>query len=96
MATSKKNTKSSKAPSSDREITAGEKMMNALKRRGKPLTTEQLAEVAGISLKDAYSRLWWLQKKEHLLKSTGHGKERLWTFTARGQKSMVPPAEASA
>jgi response regulator of citrate/malate metabolism len=87
----------SKAPAAEaREQTAGEKMMNALKRRGKPMTTEELAKVAGLSTKDAYSRLWWLQKKEHLLKSTGAGKERLWTFSARGAKSMVPAAPNAA
>lgn len=75
---------------------AGEKMMNALKRRGKPMTTEELAGVAGLSVKDAYSRLWWLQKKEGLLKSSGHGKERQWQFSARGAKSMNPPADAQA
>jgi predicted HTH transcriptional regulator len=74
--------------------TAGEKMMNALKRRGKPMTTEELAKVADVSVKDAYSRLWWLQKKEGLLKSTGRGKERQWQFSARGLKSMAPPAES--
>lgn len=86
MATKKS---SEKAPK-----TAGEKMMAALKRKGKPMTTEELAGIAGVSVKDAYSRLWWLQKKERLLKSTGHGKERQWSFTVRGTKSMVPPAEA--
>lgn len=74
--------------------TAGEKMMSALKRRGVAMSTEELAKVAGVSLKDAYSRLWWLQKKEGLLKSTGRGKERQWTFSARGLKSMAPPAES--
>lgn len=73
---------------------AGEKMMAALKRRGKPMTTEELAGVAGLSVKDAYSRLWWLQKKEHMLKSTGRGKERQWQFSARGLRSIQPPAEA--
>lgn len=73
--------------------TAGEKMMSALRKNG-PLTTEQLAKVTGLSVKDAYSRAWWLQKKEGLLKSTGHGKERQWQLSARGVKSMVPPAEA--
>lgn len=73
---------------------AGEKMMAALKRRGKPMTTEELADIAGLSVKDAYSRLWWLQKKEHLLKSTGRGKERQWSLSARGLKSIQPPAEA--
>lgn len=90
MANTKKSTKASK----NTELTAGEKMMNALKRRGKPMTTEALAEVAGLSVKDAYSRAWWLSKKEGLLKSTGHGKERLWQLSVRGVKSMVPPVEA--
>ena len=73
--------------------TAGQLMMNALRKKG-ALTTEQLAEIAGVSVKDGYSRLWWLSKKEGLLKSTGHGKSRLWQLSARGAKSMAPPAEA--
>jgi predicted HTH transcriptional regulator len=81
------------AKKNEKATSAGETMMNALKRRGKPMTTEALAELAGLSVKDAYSRLWWLQKKEGLLKSTGRGKERQWTFSARGIKSMAPPAE---
>lgn len=76
------------------EKNAGEKMLAALKRRAKPMTTEELAKVADLSVKDAYSRLWWLQKKEKMLKSTGHGKSREWTFSAKGQKSLNPPAEA--
>lgn len=72
---------------------AGEKMMAALKKKG-PLTTEQLSEIVGLSLKDTYSRAWWLQRKEGLLKSTGHGKTRTWTLSVRGLKSVNPPAEA--
>ncbi len=79
---------------SDTTKSAGEKMMSALKKKGVALTTEELAKISGLSVKDAYSRLWWLQKKEGLLKSTGHGKERQWTFSARGLKSMAPPAES--
>lgn len=95
MANAKKSTKkNSKAPSSEKSI--GEVMMAALKRRGKAMTTEELAKVAGCSEKDAYSRLWWLQKREGLLKSTGHGKEREWTFTVRGAKSMLPAADNAA
>lgn len=77
----------------DTTKTAGEKMMNALKRRNEAMTTEELAKVSGLSVKDAYSRLWWLQKKEGLLKSTGRGKERQWQFSAKGRKSISPPAE---
>lgn len=89
MATTKKNGNETTASTKS----AGEVMMNALKRRGKPMTTEELAKVANLSVKDAYSRLWWLQKKEGLLKSTGRGKERQWQFSARGLKSVAPPAE---
>jgi predicted HTH transcriptional regulator len=77
----------------DHTKSAGEKMMSALKRKGSAMTTEELAKVSGLSLKDAYSRLWWLQKKEGLLKSTGRGKERQWQFSARGLKSVSPPPE---
>jgi len=61
---------------------AGETMLNTLEAAAGPLTTAELAEAAGLSTKDAYSRLWWLQKKDGVLKSTGHGKERRWQFTA--------------
>lgn len=76
--------------------TLGETMMNILKKAGEGayLTTEQLAEDAGVTVKDAYSRLYWLAKREGLLKSKGHGKTRQWAFTVRGVKSMAPPAEA--
>lgn len=87
MATKKSNTK-----------TAGETMMEKLrdhaKRAKNPragLTTEELAETAGISVKDAYSRLWWLESKESLLASSGKGKERTWRLSAKGRKSMTPP-----
>jgi predicted HTH transcriptional regulator len=75
----------------EKTMTAGEKMMSVLQLTG-PLTTEKLAQITNLSVKDAFSRLWWLQKREGLLKSTGRGKERLWQLSARGIKSMVPPA----
>ncbi len=77
---------------------AGETMMTKLrdhaKRQKNPkagLSTEALAEAAGISLKDAYSRAWWLESKEGLLVSTGKGKERIWRLSSKGRKSMNPP-----
>jgi len=91
------NTKKSSAPVK----TAGEIMMIKIrdhaKRAANPkatLSTEALAKAADISLKDAYSRLWWLESKESLLVSTGKGKERQWRLSSRGRKSMNPPPPA--
>ncbi len=82
--------------------TAGEIMLTKLrdhaKRAKNPkagLSTEVLSEVAGVSLKDAYSRLWWLESKEGLLVSTGKGKERVWRLSSKGRKSMNPPPPAA-
>jgi len=72
--------------------TSGSKMLNALLAASGPLTTEQLAAAASLSNKDAFSRLWWLQKKDGILKSHGHGKTRRWQLTAaalRANKSDV-------
>lgn len=74
----------------------GEKMMTTLKRRARPCTTEELAAAAGIPAKDAYSRLWWLQKVDGLLKSSGHGKERRWQFTAAALRALEPEAQEQA
>lgn len=74
---------------------AGALMIAAIKRRARPCTTAELAEVAGLSVKDAYSRLWWLQKKDGVLKSTGKGKERLWQFTARALREIENPEPAA-
>lgn len=82
--------------------TAGEIMMTKLRDHAKrsknpkaALTTVALAEAAGISLKDAYSRAWWLESKEGLLVSTGKGKERVWRLSSKGRKSMNPPPPAA-
>lgn len=80
---------------------AGEIMLTKLrdhaKRSKNPkigLSTEVLATAAGVSLKDGYSRLWWLESKEGLLVSTGKGKERVWRLSSKGRKSMNPPPPA--
>jgi hypothetical protein len=77
----------------DSTKTAGERIMSVL-RKG-PATTEELAKRIGLSVKDTYSRAYWLQTREKLLKSTGHGKTRTWSLSARGAKSVNPPAEAA-
>lgn len=69
------------------------KLRDTAKRSGDvkaTLSTEELAKAAGVSLKDAFSRLWWLETKEGLLVSTGKGKTRKWRLSAKGRKSMVP------
>ncbi len=83
------------------EKNAGELMMTKIRDYAKRqkndragLTTEALAKVADISLKDAYSRLWWLEKKEALLVSTGKGKEKVWRLSSKGRKSFNPPPPA--
>ncbi len=83
------------------EKNAGETMMTKLRDHAKRakndkagLSTEALAAIAGISVKDAFSRLWWLESKENLLVSTGKGKERVWRLSAKGRKSMNPPPPA--
>jgi hypothetical protein len=84
------------------EKNAGETMMTKLRDHAKRskdpkagLTTEALASVAGVSLKDAYSRLWWLESKEGLLVSKGKGKAREWRLSSKGRKSMNPPAPSA-
>ena len=84
------------------EKRAGETMMTKIRDHAKRakndkagLSTEALAKVADISLKDAYSRLWWLEKKEGLLVSTGKGKEKVWRLSSKGRKSMNPPPPAA-
>ena len=89
MATTKKNGNETVASTKS----AGKVMMAALRKKGS-LTTEQLTEITGLSVKDTFSRAWWLSKKEGLLKSTGHGKSRLWQLSAKGVKSVAPPAGA--
>ena len=84
------------------EKSAGETMMTKIRDHAKRakndkagLSTEALAKAADISLKDAYSRLWWLEKKEGLLVSTGKGKEKVWRLSSKGRKSMNPPPPAA-
>lgn len=83
------------------EKTAGETMMAKIRDHAKRakndragLSTEALAKAADVSLKDAYSRLWWLEKKEGLLVSTGKGKEKQWRLSSKGRKSFNPPPPA--
>ncbi len=80
----------------------GETMMTKIRDHAKrskddkaALTTEALAKAANVSMKDAFSRLWWLEQKEGLLVSKGKGKAREWRLSAKGRKSMNPPPPAA-
>lgn len=91
-----------KNESGEKTKTAGATMMAKIRDHAKrvkndkaTLTTEALAEVAGVSVKDAYSRLYWLEKKEGLLVSTGKGKTKAWRLSSKGRKSMNPPPPAA-
>lgn len=77
---------------SDTKTTAGQTMLDHLRAKGKKArkagtaTTEELATVAGIPVKEAYDRLWWLEKKSGLLVSTGTGKARVWRTAPKVRK----------
>lgn len=82
------DTKSTKA-------TAGQTMLDHLRAKGKKArkagtaTTEELATVAGIPVKQAYDRLWWMEKKDGTLTSTGTGKARVWRSTPKVRKGKA-------
>lgn len=85
---------------SDTKKTAGQKMLDFLKAKGKKArkagtaTTEELAAAAGIPIKQAYDRLWWMESKDKTLQSTGTGKNRVWR-TAKKARSAKEEAEAA-
>jgi hypothetical protein len=67
-------------------------IFNNAKRLGNTragLSIEALAEVAGISVKDAYSRLYWLEKRDGKLVSTGKGAEKVYRLAAKTVKSIL-------
>lgn len=88
---------------SDTKKTAGQTMLDHLRAKGKKArkagtaTTEELAAVAGIPVKQAYDRLWWMEKKDGTLVSSGTGKERVWRTTPKPRKAKdeAPAAEAA-
>ena len=55
-------------------------------------TTEELAAAAGVSLKDAYCRLWWLASKEGRLVKSGRGKAAVWRTAPKARKAAPKPA----
>lgn len=79
---------------SDAKKNAGQTMLDFLRAKGKKArkagtaTTEELAAAAGIPVKEAYDRLWWLEKKSGLLVSTGTGKNRIWRTTPKPRKKV--------
>lgn len=81
---------------------AGETMLEFLRAKGKKArkagtaTTEELAAAAGIPVKQAYDRLWWMEKKDGTLVSTGTGKNRVWRTTPKTRKAKAEAPKASA
>lgn len=82
---------------------AGNTMLEFLRAKGKKArkagtaTTEELAAAAGIPIKQAYDRLWWMESKDGTLTSTGTGKNRVWRTTPKPRKARAeaPTVEAS-
>jgi len=60
-------------------------------RAGLPIET--LADAAGISVKDAYSRCYWLEAREGRLVSTGKGSEKIYRLAAKTLKSLLAETE---
>lgn len=94
---------------SDKNMKPGDIMVALLEARSKKarkpvsLTTEVLAEAAGVPIKQAYDRLWWMEKRMGLLQSTGVGKDRLWRIkpsarprVAEGNVSATHSRQATA
>lgn len=87
---------------SDAKKTAGQIMLDHLKAKGKKArkagtaTTEELAAAAGIPVKQAFDRLWWLEKKSGVLVSTGTGKNRTWRTTPKPRKKGQEGASVEA
>ncbi len=85
---------------SDAKKTAGQIMLDYLRAKGKKArkagtaSTEELAAVAGIPVKQAYDRLWWMEKKDGTLVSTGTGKNRVWRTTPKARKPKAEEAAA--
>jgi len=87
---------------SDTKTTAGQTMLDFLRAKGKKArkagtaTTEELATAAGIPVKQAYDRLWWMEKKDFTLVSTGTGKARVWRTAPKARKAAAeaPASEA--
>ncbi len=53
------------------------------------VSIEALAAAANVTLKDAYSRLFWLEKREGKLVSTGKGVAKVYRLTAKTFKSLA-------
>jgi hypothetical protein len=53
------------------------------------VSIETLAASAEVSLKDAYSRLFWLEKREGKLVSTGKGAEKVYRLAAKTFKALT-------
>jgi len=88
---------------SDTKKNAGKAMLDFLRAKGKKArkagtaTTEELAAAAGIPVKQAYDRLWWMEKKDGTLQSVGTGKNRVWrTAKKERAKAEAPEAEPQA
>lgn len=86
---------------SDTKKTAGQTMLDYLRAKGKKArkagtaTTEELAAVIGKSVKYTYDRLYWMEKKDGTLQSTGTGKARVWRVAMKPRKKTEETTQAS-
>jgi hypothetical protein len=89
---------------SDTKKTAGEQILEFLRDKGKKArkagtaTTEEIAAAIGKPIKYTYDRLFWMEKKDGVLQSSGVGKARVWRTAkkARPAKAQEATQESSA
>lgn len=80
--------------------TAGATILEHLRAKGKKArkadtaTTQELADVLGVSVKYAFDRLWWMERKDGVLVSAGVGKNRVWRTAPKARKA--PAVEQAA
>lgn len=87
--------------SDTKKQTAGQMMLDYLRAKGKKTrkagtaTTAELADVIGKPVKYTYDRLFWMEKRDGTLQSTGVGKDRVWRVALKPRKSTAPSAVGS-
>ncbi len=85
---------------SDTKTTAGASILEFLKAKGKKTrqagtaTTEEIAAAIDKPVKYTYDRLFWLEKREGVLQSTGTGKNRVWRTAKKARPAKEKAVQA--
>ncbi len=86
---------------SDTKTSAGATILEFLKAKGKKArkagmaTTEEIAAAINKPVKYTYDRLFWLEKREGVLQSTGAGKNRVWRTAKKARPAQSVSEEVA-